>query len=112
MFNNLFLAVSPEILLLNATFCLLIHGVVLSTCKKYDYPPLVCNVGWLGLLSVSRLGGKLLLDGALATRERKVAAWGDVFFLYYRKARKAYEALTRGHMSPNAALFDVRQHDT
>jgi NADH-ubiquinone oxidoreductase chain 2 len=53
---NLFLAVSPEIFLINATFILLIHGVVFSTYKKYDYPPLVSNVGWLGLLSVARLG--------------------------------------------------------
>src|SRR3954470_22693916 len=49
---NLFLAVSPEIFLINATFILLIHGVVFSTSKKYDYPPLVSNVAWLGLLSV------------------------------------------------------------
>nr|YP_010035375.1 NADH dehydrogenase subunit 2 [Ageratum conyzoides]QQQ87766.1 NADH dehydrogenase subunit 2 [Ageratum conyzoides] len=50
---NLFLAVSPEIFLINATFILLIHGVVFSTSKKFDYPPLVSNVGWLGLLSVT-----------------------------------------------------------
>nr|WQM21633.1 NADH dehydrogenase subunit 2 [Juncus effusus] len=49
---NLFLAVSPEIFLINATFILLIHGVVFSTSQKDDYPPLVSNVGWLGLLSV------------------------------------------------------------
>jgi NADH-ubiquinone oxidoreductase chain 2 len=55
---NLFLAVSPEIFLINATFILLIHGVVFSTSKKDDYPPLVSNVGWLGLLSVARLGGQ------------------------------------------------------
>lgn len=56
---NLFIAVSPEIFIINATFILLIHGVVFSTSKKYDYPPLVSNVGWLGLLTVSRLGGQL-----------------------------------------------------
>nr|YP_010933787.1 NADH dehydrogenase subunit 2 [Bauhinia variegata]WKT13582.1 NADH dehydrogenase subunit 2 [Bauhinia variegata] len=50
---NLFLAVSPEIFIINATFILLIYGVVFSTSKKYDYPPLVSNVGWLGLLSVT-----------------------------------------------------------
>ncbi|KAF3671682.1 hypothetical protein FXO37_07921 [Capsicum annuum] len=55
---NLFLAVSPEIFIINATFILLIHGVVFSTSKKYDYPPLVSNVVWLGLLSVARLGGQ------------------------------------------------------
>lgn len=59
---NLFLAVSPEIFIINATFILLIHGVVFSTSKKYDYPPLVSNVGWLGLLSVARLGGSALWD--------------------------------------------------
>ena len=53
---NLFLAVFPEIFLINATFILLLYGVVFSTSKKYDYPPLVSNVGWLGLLSVRRLG--------------------------------------------------------
>nr|YP_009871031.1 NADH dehydrogenase subunit 2 [Magnolia biondii]YP_010415047.1 NADH dehydrogenase subunit 2 [Magnolia officinalis]YP_010940291.1 NADH dehydrogenase subunit 2 [Magnolia figo]YP_011001139.1 NADH dehydrogenase subunit 2 [Magnolia liliiflora]QKS32576.1 NADH dehydrogenase subunit 2 [Magnolia biondii]URW97774.1 NADH dehydrogenase subunit 2 [Magnolia officinalis]WLR81222.1 NADH dehydrogenase subunit 2 [Magnolia figo]WPN85980.1 NADH dehydrogenase subunit 2 [Magnolia liliiflora] len=49
---NLFLAVSPEIFIINATSILLIYGVVFSTSKKDDYPPLVSNVGWLGLLSV------------------------------------------------------------
>nr|AJP33509.1 NADH dehydrogenase subunit 2 [Gnetum gnemon] len=49
---NLFLAVFPEIFLINATLILLIHGVVFSTYKKCDYPPLASNVGWLGLLSV------------------------------------------------------------
>ncbi|GJT18354.1 hypothetical protein Tco_0877060 [Tanacetum coccineum] len=58
---NLFLAVSPEIFIINATFILLIHGVVFSTSKKFDYPPLVSNVGWLGLLSVARLGGQRAL---------------------------------------------------
>ena len=58
---NLFLAVSPEIFLINATFILLIHGVVFSTSKKDSYPPLVSNVGWLGLLSVARLGGQRAL---------------------------------------------------
>nr|WEU53159.1 NADH dehydrogenase subunit 2 [Dracaena sp. C6AG20210925]WEU53194.1 NADH dehydrogenase subunit 2 [Dracaena sp. CZ2NM20220705] len=52
---NLFLAVSPEIFIINATFILLIHGVVFSTSKKDDYPPSVSNVGWLGLLSVITL---------------------------------------------------------
>nr|YP_009315944.1 NADH dehydrogenase subunit 2 [Cocos nucifera]AOX12938.1 NADH dehydrogenase subunit 2 [Cocos nucifera] len=59
---NLFLAVSPEIFIINATFILLIHGVVFSTSKKDDYPPLVSNVGWLGLLSVITL--LLLAAGA------------------------------------------------
>ncbi|CAA0823319.1 NADH dehydrogenase 2B [Striga hermonthica] len=64
---NLFLAVSPEIFLINATFILLIHGVVFSTSKKYSYLPLVSNVGWLGLLSVARLGGQRALgcEGAI-----------------------------------------------
>ncbi|KAK8935555.1 NADH-ubiquinone oxidoreductase chain 2 [Platanthera zijinensis] len=48
---NLFLAVSQEIFLINATFILLIHGVFFSTSKRDDYPPLVSNVGWLGLLT-------------------------------------------------------------
>ena len=59
---NLFLAVSPEIFIINATFILLIHGVVFSTSKKDDYPPLVSNVGWRGLLSVARLGGQRAWD--------------------------------------------------
>ena len=58
---NLFLAVFPEIFIINATSILLIHGVVFSTSKKDDYPPLVSNVGWLGLLSVARLGGQRAL---------------------------------------------------
>lgn len=51
-FEHDFLALLPEIFLINATIILLIYGVVFSTSKKYDYPPLVRNVGWLGLLSV------------------------------------------------------------
>nr|YP_010881113.1 NADH dehydrogenase subunit 2 [Pallavicinia lyellii]WIA66615.1 NADH dehydrogenase subunit 2 [Pallavicinia lyellii] len=47
-----FLALFPEIFLIDATIILLIYGVVFSTSKKYDYLPLVRNVGWLGLLSV------------------------------------------------------------
>lgn len=73
---NLFLAVSPEIFIINATSILLIHGVVFSTSKKYDYPPLVSNVGWLGLLSVARLGGQRALGCGGAKqleRERKKA---------------------------------------
>ena len=54
---NLFLAVSLEIFIISAISILLIHGVVSSTSKKYDYPLLVSNVDWLGLLSVARLGG-------------------------------------------------------
>ncbi len=57
MFEHDFLAPFLEIFLINATIILLIYGVVLSTSKKYDYPPLVRNVSWLGLLSVVRLGG-------------------------------------------------------
>jgi hypothetical protein len=59
---NLFLAVSLEIFLINATFIFFIHGVVFSTSKKEDYPPLVSNVGWLGLLSVVRLGRQRAWD--------------------------------------------------
>jgi NADH-ubiquinone oxidoreductase chain 2 len=55
MFEHEFLAFFLEIFLINATIILLIYGVVLSTSKKYDYPPLVRNVSWLGLLSVVRL---------------------------------------------------------
>nr|YP_002860279.1 NADH dehydrogenase subunit 2 [Nothoceros aenigmaticus]ACC86802.1 NADH dehydrogenase subunit 2 [Nothoceros aenigmaticus] len=52
MFDHDFLALFPEIFLINATITLLIYGVVLSTSERYDYPPLVCNVGWLGSPSV------------------------------------------------------------
>nr|QIA60136.1 NADH dehydrogenase subunit 2 [Haplomitrium mnioides]QIA60178.1 NADH dehydrogenase subunit 2 [Haplomitrium mnioides] len=52
MFEHDFPALFPEIFLINATIILLIYGVVFSTSKKYDYPPLVRNAGWLGLLSV------------------------------------------------------------
>nr|YP_009531812.1 NADH dehydrogenase subunit 2 [Leiosporoceros dussii]AXZ70964.1 NADH dehydrogenase subunit 2 [Leiosporoceros dussii] len=53
MFDHDFLALFPEILLINATIILLIYGVVFSTSERYDYPPLACNVGWLGLPSIS-----------------------------------------------------------
>jgi NADH-ubiquinone oxidoreductase chain 2 len=38
---------------------MLIYGVVLSTSKKYDYPPLVHNASWLDLLSVVCLGKRV-----------------------------------------------------
>jgi NADH-ubiquinone oxidoreductase chain 2 len=56
MFEHDFLAPFSKIFLINATIILHICGVVLSTFKKYDYPLLVRNVSWLGLLSVVRLG--------------------------------------------------------
>nr|YP_010881030.1 NADH dehydrogenase subunit 2 [Apopellia endiviifolia]WIA66163.1 NADH dehydrogenase subunit 2 [Apopellia endiviifolia]WIA66204.1 NADH dehydrogenase subunit 2 [Apopellia endiviifolia] len=52
MFEHDFLALFPEIFLINATIILLIYGVVFSTSTKNDYPPLVRNVGRPGLLSV------------------------------------------------------------
>jgi NADH-ubiquinone oxidoreductase chain 2 len=59
MFEHVFLAPFLEIFLINATIILLIYGVVLSTSKKYDYPLLMRNVSWLGVLSVVRLGGRV-----------------------------------------------------
>lgn len=58
-------------------FILLIHGVVFSASKKYDYPPLVTNVGWLGLLSVVRLGGQRALEcrGANIVHLLSIHAW-------------------------------------
>ncbi|KAJ1680781.1 hypothetical protein LUZ63_023998 [Rhynchospora breviuscula] len=49
---------SQRIFIINATFILLIHGVVFSTSKKDDYPPLVSNGNlhvwfWPGFPSVS-----------------------------------------------------------
>ncbi|KAH6554783.1 hypothetical protein KP509_1Z290900 [Ceratopteris richardii] len=43
-------ALLPEIFPVNATILLLVHGVLFSTFKQYDYLLLVCNVGWLGAL--------------------------------------------------------------
>ncbi len=57
MFEHDFLAPFLKIFLINATIILLIYGVVLNTSKKYDYPPFVRNMSWLGLLSVVCLGG-------------------------------------------------------
>lgn len=52
---DLFLVVSPEIFILNATSIFLIHGVVFSISKKYNYPLLVSNVGWLDYLLLHAL---------------------------------------------------------
>ena len=52
MFDNDFLGLLPEIFLVNATIVLLIYGAIFSTSKKYNYPPLVRNVAWLGLFSI------------------------------------------------------------
>ncbi|ERM95979.1 hypothetical protein AMTR_s05677p00002800 [Amborella trichopoda] len=95
---NRFLAVFPEIFIINATFISLIHGVVFSTSKKDDYPLLVSNVGWLGLLSVARLGGQRALGcgGAIIallpnlmwhqvrTTENRSMGWGDIESFYHR----------------------------
>lgn len=118
---NLFLAVSPEIFIINATFILLIHGVVFSTSKKFDYPPLVSNVGWLGLLSVARLGGQRALGcgGAIIAqlpnlmRHRVRTAgnrsMGGRLILLPPQGLKSYAAGSKTpgsgrHMSPNAML--------
>ncbi|XP_057997769.1 NADH-ubiquinone oxidoreductase chain 2-like [Hevea brasiliensis] len=76
---NLFLAVSPEIFIINATSILLIHGVVFSTSKKYDYPPLVSNVGWLGLLSVAYLITLLLLAAGAPLLTIAHLFWNNLF---------------------------------
>lgn len=52
MFDNDFIALLPEIFLIHAALILLIYGVVFSTSKRLNYPPLVRNVAWLGLLSI------------------------------------------------------------
>ena len=48
----IFLALLPEIFLVNATIVLLIYGAVFSTSKKHNYPPLVRNIAWLSVLSI------------------------------------------------------------
>ena len=53
-------ALLPEIFPVNATILLLVHGVLFSTFKQYDYLLLVCNVGWLGSPSVMCLGRHVL----------------------------------------------------
>ena len=50
--ENDFLALLPEIFLVNATVVLLIYGAVFSTSKKYNYPPLVRNIAWLSIFSI------------------------------------------------------------
>lgn len=90
---NLFLAVSPEIFIINATFILLIHGVVFSTSKKYDYPPLVSNVGWLGLLSVARLGGQRGL-GCGGSKRSRLLRRGENYGSSTIRSEKASNSLT------------------
>nr|YP_008816026.1 NADH dehydrogenase subunit 2 [Closterium baillyanum]AGZ90241.1 NADH dehydrogenase subunit 2 [Closterium baillyanum] len=51
MFDNDFLALLPEMFLINATILLLIYGVVYSTVHKV-FEPLVRNVAWLGFASI------------------------------------------------------------
>ncbi|KAH7365794.1 hypothetical protein KP509_18G046600 [Ceratopteris richardii] len=46
-------ALLPKIFPINATILLLIHGVLFSTFKQYDYLLLVCNVGWLAIALVA-----------------------------------------------------------
>lgn len=48
----MFLALFPELFLINATSILILFGVVFTTSKKYDYPTLVTNIAWLGFLSL------------------------------------------------------------
>lgn len=51
MFDNDFIALLPEMFLINATILLLIYGVVYSTVHKV-FEPLVRNVAWLGFASI------------------------------------------------------------
>lgn len=51
MFDNDFIALLPEMFLINATILLLIYGVVYSTVHKV-FEPLVRNVAWLGIASI------------------------------------------------------------
>ena len=50
LFENDFLALFPEIFLLNAILILLFFGVLKTSLRKG--PPLVENISWLGLLSI------------------------------------------------------------
>jgi proton-translocating NADH-quinone oxidoreductase chain N len=51
MFDNDFIALLPEVFLINATILLLIYGVVYSNVHKV-FEPLVRNVAWLGIASI------------------------------------------------------------
>ncbi|KAL8128858.1 hypothetical protein V2J09_018013 [Rumex salicifolius] len=94
------------IIIINATFILLIHGVVFSTSKKYDYPPLLSNVGWLGLLSVVHPGGQC----SLGCRGAIIAQLPNIIRHPVQTARSRSmggRTKTPGsgmHMSPNAML--------
>jgi NADH:ubiquinone oxidoreductase subunit 2 (subunit N) len=51
MFDNDFLALLPEMFLINATILLLIYGVVYSNVQRI-FEPIVRNVAWLGVASI------------------------------------------------------------
>ena len=51
MFDNDFLALFPEIFLINATILLLIYGVIYSSTHR-NYEPLVQNIAWLSVASI------------------------------------------------------------
>jgi NADH:ubiquinone oxidoreductase subunit 2 (subunit N) len=51
MFDNDFLALLPEMFLINATILLLIYGVVYSNVQRL-FEPLVRNIAWLGVASI------------------------------------------------------------
>ena len=51
MFDNDFLALLPEMFLINATILLLMYGVVYSNVQRL-FEPLVRNVAWLGVASI------------------------------------------------------------
>ncbi|KAK4559168.1 hypothetical protein RGQ29_008423, partial [Quercus rubra] len=97
---NLFLAVSPKIFIINATSILLIHEVLFSTSKKSNYPPLVNNVGWLGLLSVTRLGGQRTLGC-------KGAMIAQLLNLMRHRVQTVENYSTRG---PSSKTPDSRRH--
>jgi NADH:ubiquinone oxidoreductase subunit 2 (subunit N) len=52
MFDNDFLALLPEIFLINATILLLMYGVVYSNLERLFASHLVRNVAWLGVASI------------------------------------------------------------
>lgn len=52
LFENDFKALVPELFLVSTTIFLLVYGVIYSTSEKKNYPLLLGNISWLGMLSL------------------------------------------------------------
>ena len=131
LFENDFKGIFPELFLVLSILLLLVYGVILSTSKEKNYPLLIGNIGWLGLLSIFLTFVLLiknpLSDGSLfyntltidnLTQFFKIIALGGAFFsilisLDYMKKEglNGFEIIILTLLSTSSILFLISSAD-